>query len=346
MAPLVLLALLWSNGTPRTTAARLPAARHHKGVVPAIRQELPDGVQAKVAKPKPAPPKPKATPSPVRRHAGLIPIPQELPSGHSIFSGLGAWVDLFDVDVLPLQQTIDRLRANGVQTLYLETGLSSTRHAVEPSSVKWLVAAHRAGLKVVGWYLPYYANLPFDTARTVAVARFSFKGIHFDGVGVDIEWKGSVPNNRKWNSNIVRHMNAVRRVLGPDYPLAAIPPPPLQMRVAPALWAGFPWKSLARVSSEFMLMSYWSDRGGCPRIRLHCAYDFTLYNVLITRQLTGGKVPIHIIGGIGDSITPTQLVAFIKAAEAARADGASIYDVGTTNPRWWRSLRFLASLGQ
>jgi hypothetical protein len=139
-------------------------------------------------------------------------------------------------------------------------------------------------------------------------------------------------------------MNAVRGILGPSYPLAAIPPPPLQMRVAPVMWAGFPWKLLAKVSSEFMLMSYWSERSGCPRVRLHCAYEFTKYNVLITRQLTGGKVPIHVIGGVGDSITTTQLVAFIKGAEDAHADGASIYDVGTTNPRWWRSLRFLASL--
>ena len=311
-----------------------------------MRQELPDGAQAAVRKPKAKPVKLQSPAPSSQRHAGLIPIPRELPqSGHSIFSGLGAWVDLFDVNVLPVQSTINTLRANGVQTLYLETGLSNTRQAVEPDSVKWLIAAHRAGLKVVGWYLPYYVNLPGDVGRTVAVARFSARGIHFDGVGVDIEYKGAQPNNKKWNQNVVRHMNAVRRILGRAYPLAAIPPPPLQMRVAPAMWAGFPWKSLAKVSSEFMLMSYWSDRTGCPRIRLHCAYEFTKFNVLLTRQITGGKVPIHIIGGVGDSITATQLVAFIKGAADAHADGASIYDVGTTNWHWWGSLRYLASLG-
>jgi hypothetical protein len=342
IAPLVLLALLWPQTDPRTSA-HLQAARRHIGVVPAIRLELPDGVHPVIVKPKSKPaPKPK-----VAARVAWPAIPQEALSvgKKSVFSGLGAWVDVYDYPVLPLNRTIATLKAAGVNTLYIETGLSATKQAVVPASIPWLIAAHRAGLKVVAWYLPFYVNLPFDTARTVATARFSVAGIKFDGVGVDIEYKGALPNNHKWNSNVVRHMNAVRRALGPNYPLAAIPPPPLQMRLAPRTWGGFPWKSLGKVSSEFMLMNYWSYRNGCPVVKLQCAYEFTKFNVLITRDLTGGRVPIHVIGGVGDSITAYQLVGFIRGAEDAHADGASIYDVGTTQPGWWRSLRYLASLG-
>jgi hypothetical protein len=76
-----------------------------------------------------------------------------------------------------------------------------------------------------------------------------------------------------------------------------------------------------------------------------CPYEYTKYNVLVTRQLVGSNVPIHIIGGVGDHINHAQLVSFIQGALDAGADGASIYDIATTNPAWWRSLRYLRKLG-
>lgn len=346
LVPLVLLVMLWPQHD-RRTAAHLEAARHAKyGVVPAIPQELPDGVHLAVRKPKPAPhAKPQPKPAP---HIAWPGIPQEQLAKFgtsSVFSGLGAWVDVYDYPLLPLHKTIAVLKKAGVQTLYMETGMSGTRQAVVPESVPWLVAAHKAGMKVVAWYLPYYVNVHSDVARTVWIARFTHNGIRFDGVGVDIEFKGAMGNNRIWNRNVVAHMNGVRHALGPDYPLAAIPPPPLQMRLAPETWQGFPWAQLGKVSSDIMLMSYWSFRTGCPRIALNCPYEFTKYNVEITRRLTGDRVPIHVIGGVGDGITWSGLNQFVQGAIDAHADGASIYDIGTTRPQWWRSLSRLRDLG-
>jgi hypothetical protein len=340
IATLVLLALLWPQ-TDHRTAAYLPAARH-SGVVPAIPFELPDGVHPVVVKPEP---EPASKPSPRVVWPAISQEALSAADRKSVFSGLGAWVDVYDYPVLPLAKTIATLKAAGVETLYMETGLSSTRYAVVPASVPWLVAAHKAGMKVVAWYLPYYVNVRSDIARTVSIARFQTDGIRFDGVGVDIEYKGAMPNVRTWNRNVVSHLNAVRRALGPNYPLAAIPPPPLQMRLAPAVWAGFPWAQLGNASSEIMLMSYWSFRSGCPLVRINCPYEFTKYNVLLTRQMTGGRVPIHVIGGVGDGINTRQLNEFIQGAIDAQADGASIYDVGTTKPGWWRSLSRLRMLG-
>src|SRR5439155_25957640 len=142
LVPLVFVALLWPR-TEQSTAARLQAARH-AGVAPAIPLELPDGVHPHPvivkAKPKlPPKPAPKANPRVV-----WPAVQQEAFSGpnkQSVFSGLGAWVDVYDYPVLPLAKTIATLKAAGVQTLYIETGLSSTRYAVVPASVPWLVAA-------------------------------------------------------------------------------------------------------------------------------------------------------------------------------------------------------------
>ena len=138
------------------------------------------------------------------------------------------------------------------------------------------------------------------------------------------------------------HLEAARRHTGV---IPAIPPPPLQMRLAPATWKGFPWSQLGKYSSEIMLMSYWSFRSGCPQLPLNCAYQFTKYNVILTRQLTGGRVPIHVIGGVGDHINGTQLRQFVQGAVDAHADGASLYDVGTTQPLWWSALAALRALG-
>jgi hypothetical protein len=347
LVPLVILALLWSDNP---AAMRMQAARHanenRQGVAPAIPQELPDGVHLTMPKPKPvAPAKPQTKAAP---RIAWPAIPQEQLTSfgsRSVFSGLGAWVDVYDYPVLPLKQTIKVLKNAGVQTLYMETGMTGTRQPVVPASVPWLVAAHNAGLKVVAWYLPDYTNVRFDAMRSIAIAHFKYAGIHFDGLGIDIEYKGALPNNRTWNHNVVAHMSRLRHTLGSNYPLAAIPPPPLQMRLAPSTWSGFPWKQLGRLSSEIMLMSYWSFRSGCPQIRVNCAYEFTKYNVELTRAMTGGRVPIHVIGGVGDAINSRQLNQFVQGAIDARADGASIYDIGTTRPQWWRSLTRLRELG-
>jgi hypothetical protein len=263
----------------------------------------------------------------------------------AMFEGLGAWVDLFDIH-LDHRAITRRLAQEGVRTLYLQTGRSNSATQVEPGVGKWLAAAHAEGLKVVGWYLPFYAKVPFDVERAVAIARFRYKGHAFDGVGIDIEYRAAVRGPLAWNARVVRHMQKVRERLGDGYPIAAIPPTPLQMRVAPGHWAGFPWAQIAAESDALLLMSYWSDRSGCPAVRHHCPYEFTRLNVQMARELSGrDDIVIHVIGGVGDSIDRNELRAFIRGAAEGAADGASIYDVRTTRPDWWRDLRTLKDLG-
>jgi len=264
----------------------------------------------------------------------------------TVFSGLGVWVDQFDFANLAIDQSIATMRANGVHTLYIQSGESSTTDAVLPDVGPWLVAAHQAGVKVVAWYLPHYSDVKLDVARTVAAARYEFLGHRFDGVGVDIEYRRAVKGHAQWNNRVAQQMALTRHALGARYPLAAIPPPPLQMAVAPGFWAGFPWASLGRSSSEIMLMDYWSARSGCPEIPLHCAYQFTKVNIDQTRALTGNRVPIHVIGGVATHVTKNEIAAFVKAARDARADGASIYDFGSTPEGWWPLLRALRTLGR
>lgn len=286
-------------------------------------------------------------PAPKTSLAPLAPNPAALTAAdRSIFQGLGAWVDLFDLN-LDHRAVTQQLAAQGVRTLYLQTGRSNSRTQVEPGVGRWLAAGHAAGLKVVGWYLPFYAKVPFDVDRTLAVARFRYRGHRFDGIGVDIEYRAAVRGPLAWGQRVVRHLREVRAALGPGVPLAAIPPTPLQMRVAPLYWAGFPWRGIAAESDALLLMSYWSDRSGCPQIREHCPYEFTRLNIQMARALAGRPdILVHVVGGVGDAINARELSAFIRGAADGAADGASIYDVRTTKPRWWEALRVLRRLGR
>lgn len=260
-----------------------------------------------------------------------------------VFKGFGAWVDLYDFSLDPVR-TVRTLAANGVQTLYVQTGRSDTAYMIDPQAWNWVVAAHRAKIKVVGWYLPYYADTNRDLARTLAIARRSYLGHRFDGLGIDIEFKGAVGGTR-WNRRVAGLEATVRRKLGPAYPIAAIVPPPMQMWLAPRTWAGFPWKELARSSDAMLLMSYWTDRVGCPVIRRHCAFEFTDYNVRLTRKMIARPgVLVHIIGGIGNVSSLPQTRAFVQGVFRSHADGASFYDVNTTSSRAWLVLRQLAKL--
>lgn len=275
----------------------------------------------------------KAAPSPSPK----IVKPATPPYSPDVFKGLGAWVDLFDTNLQPWA-TAQRLRNAGVKTLYLETGWSTSVHDVAPWSASWLRAAHAAGLKVVGWYTPNYKHTSKDVRRGVAISMYRAGTQRFDGLAIDIEMK----SGRHWNAKVAYQMRTIRKRVPGGYPVGAIVPPPLQMENAQATWAGFPWVSLGRSADAFVLMSYWTDRSGCPEIAVHCAYQYTAGNVELTKLLAERpNVIVHIIGGGASGTTRSEMNGFIAGVVDSHADGASMYDVNST-PAWqWKYVRSL-----
>src|SRR5690606_12099417 len=106
-----------------------------------------------------------------------------LPTGPDIgrmqvFVGLGAWWDVYDWSPTftngpnPLKlHDVDRLAANGVQTLYIQP--ATFRHpalVLDPGLLRSIVdRAHAHGMRVVGWYLPRFYDMKDDLDRMVAM---------------------------------------------------------------------------------------------------------------------------------------------------------------------------------
>ena len=253
------------------------------------------------------------------------------------FRGLGTWVDTYDYRSLTPHAAVTDMSGHGVRTLYLGTArFNSPTDIMYAADVDaWLTAAHAAGLRVVGWYVPDYSDLARDVRRTVAIARFRGPtGQHFDAAAVDIEYPLHVADPIAWNAAVAAQLTQVRAAT--TMALGAIVLPPLLMGAwpDPTRWSGFPWPTIGRTSDAVLLMSYWTSYTParlCRTDARFCAYQYTRAGIARCRQLTG--LPVHAVGGVGTKTTSAEITAFAQAARAANAIGASYYDYLTT-PNW------------
>ncbi len=260
------------------------------------------------------------------------------------FRGLGAWVDAYDYSALNPATAAADLKAHGVRTLYLATArYDSAADILYPDGVAaWLAAAHAAGIRVVGWYVPDYTDLARDVRRTLAIAAYvSPAGQRFDAIGLDIEYPLNPPSADAWNQAVATQLARVRA--GTVAPLAAIVLPPAFMRLYPDRWSTFPWPALAAYANSVAPMSYWTSYTPAPRCAAgdpqYCAYQYTRDNVLLSRQYTG--LPVHVIGGSGDAATLAQVTDYVRGARESAAAGGSFYDYRTTKAGFWPYLEQL-----
>ncbi|HEX8804197.1 MAG TPA: hypothetical protein VF743_08385, partial [Acidimicrobiales bacterium] len=259
------------------------------------------------------------------------------------FRRLGTWVDVFDYGTLDPGAAVVDMQARGVRTLYLSTArFNGTTDMFDPVEAgRWLDAAHFAGLKVVGWYLPAYGDMARDVRRTVAIARFtSPAGQRFDAVGVDIERLDEV-TLAQFNTLLVSHLTLVRAQA--DAVLTAIVPSPFATDPGNR-WAGFPWAAVGRNAEVVLPMALWSFRSNADGSAYSPdqVYLWVYDQVQRARSLTGRRV--HVEGGVDDPgtertpITADRVDRFVDAALDADAIGGSHYDYATTAPALWPTL--------
>jgi hypothetical protein len=271
---------------------------------------------------------------------------------HRPFRRLGTWVDVFDYATLDPAVAVADMRARGVRTLYLSTArFNSANDFFDATKAgRWLDAAHAAGIKVVGWYLPAYGNMTRDVRRTVAIADFvSPGGQRFDAIGVDIERLDEV-TRAQFNTRLVSHLQQVRAQT--DTMIGAIVPSPFATDPGNN-WEGFPWASVGPLSDVVIPMALWSFRDACPGPDV-CAYtpdqvyQWVRDQTRRARALTGR--PVHVEGGVNDPgtentpVTLARVNRFVDAVLSTDAIGGSHYDYATTTPGLWPPLARLNAL--
>ncbi|MFD2078953.1 hypothetical protein [Actinopolymorpha cephalotaxi] len=246
------------------------------------------------------------------------------------FRRLGTWVDTLDYATLEPVSSVADMRARDVRTLYLGTArFNSAQDFFDETRMgQWLDAAHAAGIRVVGWYVPGYGDLERDVRRTVAIGSYvSPAGQRFDAVGVDIERFGSdgEVTHAQFNQRLVTHLQQVRTrtpaVIG------AIVPSPFGTDPGNR-WEGFPWASIGPNSEAVVPMALWSFRSNFSAAQV---YTWVKDQTTRARSLTGRRV--HVEGGvIGEGSTPVtadRVQAFVNAVRDGGAVGGSQYDYAT-----------------
>jgi hypothetical protein len=266
------------------------------------------------------------------------------PSALEVYGGLGSWLDIFAGPPWSHAATVvASAKVHGVGTLYLETSnYSQASDIVRPAALgRFVETAHAAGLKIVAWYLPSFANPALDSRRAHAAIAFrSARGQRFDGFALDIE-ASSVANVSLRNTRLLALAQLLRRTAPRPYPLGAIIPSPVGMRRHPHYWPGFPYARLASVFDAFLPMAYFSYYAHTPA----AAYSYARDVVLAIRARTGrSDEVIHVIGGSARVMPAATLAGFVGAVSDCGAQGISLYAFPQTSAQDWTDLA-AANLG-
>jgi hypothetical protein len=255
------------------------------------------------------------------------------------YAGLGTWLDIYaTASWSHPQQEVAAMARDGVRTLYLQTGNYEQRADLVRRRALGLYvdAAHAAGIRVVAWYLPSFADPVQDTRRALAAIRFrSARGERFDAFALDIEASLVKPASLR-NERLLSLSARLRASVGRRYALGAIIPSPVGIRRHPAYWPHFPYRQLARSYDVFLPMAYATDAGvrGSNATRAYNAAD-----VALIRAHTGlPHVPIHLIGGLANVMGPQETAGFMRAVADCAPFGYSLYDFPLTSRAAWKAL--------
>jgi hypothetical protein len=257
------------------------------------------------------------------------------------YTGLGAWVDVYDWagahPTIGVRQ-IDAMADAGVQTVFLQTSRRARAEDVlDPKRLDELIdRAHARHLHVVAWYLPTFEDPAQDLRRLEAAAA-----LKVDGLAVDVE-AVNVTDAAVRSQRVVELSRRLRAAIDRRKVLSAITLSPVHLDVVnPVYWPGYPWTELADTYDAVLPMAYWTLRRG----DLRQAETYLRGTVERIRTAAGRPdLPVHVIGGLAEDTTRTDLAGMRRAIRAEHAIGGSLYDWASSTPTQWKDLRPLTAL--
>ena len=206
-----------------------------------------DGVAA-----APAPGSPPAVPSP---GAAEAPVERTIPARRGALPvGKGMWIWLADqVEGGNPEAIVARAKEVGLTHLYVRTASLAQGFYAGPFLDRLLPLAHAASIRVYAWDFPYLDNVDADVKRAVqAITYVTPDGHRVDGYAADIELRSMGVNVTPQTG---KHFGvALRRAVGPNYPLIACVPRP-----SPGLRL-YPFADVVAAFDAIAPMVYWMNR--------------------------------------------------------------------------------------
>ena len=321
-----------------------PLLREPAGVVVAAPSVSPRPPATTAPSPRPARPQPapRNSPRPPRQPRPAVTPPAEvalppLRPQLRLFAGLSTWIDIYDVELTPAEQ-IARAAAGGVELIFVQSARHKSPTDIQDAARlgQVLELAHDRGMQVMVWYVPDFVRERRDHRRSQAAIAFqSPRGDRPDAFGFDIEIEDQTDVALR-TERLLALSAVLRDWVGPDYPMAAIVLPPLQLDLRPTWWPDFPYSQLRSYYDAFIPMSYSSYRGTDAKT----TYTWNLNNVAEMRARAGdATLPVHLAGGIADNFP--QVGEFVRAVRDSGSIGGGLYDLHTTHPDAWAILRAL-----
>jgi hypothetical protein len=265
------------------------------------------------------------------------------PLGVAAFSGVGAWIDVFDWsrtfgggEPVVGPDDVTTMADAGIQTLYVQgTRASVAEDVLEPERLEALLErADEEGLATVAWYVPSLVDPDADLRRLEALAE-----LEVDALAVDIEAR-DVPDPAERSRRLVELSEQLREAL-PDTALGAVPVAPVLLEVVNTdWWPGFPWAELTPHYDAWLPMTYSTERRADSGYR--DAERYTTENLLRLRaNLDDPEALVHPIAGVADALAVTDVEGHVRAARRAEAVGVSLYDWPTAAPELLEPLAAL-----
>ena len=245
----------------------------------------------------------------------LIFLPLQSLAKPPITVGKGIWLNIWNYPANP-EIFCEQLKSKGIDTIYLQISRSNTPAIKEPVKLNRIIkSAHERNINVIGWTYSFLKEPISDAHKFLQAVNYRTPdGDKLDGLAADIE---EVTNSRA----IETFAKAVRKSVGPKYPLIAITFSPVLKRANPAHYA---WKTIANNFDIIAPMTYWH---GFVKLRSEKgAYDYTAQTISKLKEYTQkDDLKIHLIGD-GQKTSSAEINGFLRAASDHNINaGVSLY---------------------
>jgi hypothetical protein len=256
-------------------------------------------------------------------------------------SGKGMWLPLPLLDLAEPSSIVSAAQALGLTHVYLEVGSSNGGFYGRKGADRFLAAAHKAGLKVIGWMLTSLDSVPVDVQLCSSIATYRTpSGDSFDGIAPDVEYNMYADDVRTFSEILRTRLGANHLIVGVIYPAGS--------------WIGQQHPVAGILSRSFNAlapMAYWHESK--DDFTHEDVYRFISKSVADVRAAVGSSTyPVAVIaqgydsfGRNGSGVTSPSGAEALGAISAARDSGAiglSFFQWGTMTPDEWASLKTIA----